>query len=596
VSSTAELSGSAVQAASATFDAQLALLQQFITARSSIVDGIEQILNCQKKPLDYQQDARLLGQQFKACFFARPTLTAEQRRLEDQLEQAHWDSGLKPRANPGNDIIDPVQMLIRALHLWRQTRWPGGKGRLRYAHTLFNLYLLRRLTLLTQRLWDGLSEAELTPAEGSARASDAACALVRTRLAALQAVLAELWREAPADQPRLVRDVRWLIPVALSPTTDDLRGYFAVATRIANTFDMADRVETQRAWVQSGAGHLCAQLRHLSVERKVPLDDLPLVLLTRRSNALDVTLLMEGLVTLFEAYEQALQGSDEAARLQLAQAICQGISPDPELFLLRLDLLGPYTMIEYLFTSTAAAGQGQYTAFGARHLRLLQEYRARLQRVAPALLQDSRRCRPDAEGYSPYGALYGFASNLLELMALRTLLPEAAAPWGIEDVFARGDAARRQWVHTWRRLPHVRAEVAQQYDYPQDFVEALQARIERCLERCVAAETAPACGRLLLGAAAGTAQALPPEYLLSSSAALLASGQATQQDEDDLLHCRVEGEFLVSWQLDSGWAGLSKDLLTTLLGQGSDIRIDILPPEAAAVLALMCPGLVETVA
>lgn len=598
----------AADAASAVFDAQVALLQHFIAERSRIVGAIEQLLNCQKKPPEYQQDSFLLGRQFSACFFARPELSSDQRQLEDQLEQVRHASGLQPRANPGNDIIDPVQMLIRGLHMWRQTRWPGSKGRLRYAHTLFNLYLLRRLSLLTLRLWDGLDTACVAGTDRDTdHAPEAVCVQVRARLAALQAVLAALWLEAPADQPRLVRDVRWLIPVALSPTTDDLRGYFDIATRIAVTFDTPDRIETQRAWVQSGAGHLCAQLRHLSVERQVPLDDLDLVLLTRKSNALDVTLLMEGLVTLFEAYEASLHGHKDEQRLQLAQAICQGVSPDPELFLLRLDLLGPYTMIEYLFISTDTDGTAQYTPSGTRHLRLLADYKARLVRILPALLEDSRRCRPDHAGYSPYGALYGFASNLLELMALRTLLPDAAAPWGMEDVFSPGDAAKRQWVHTWRRLPHVRPEVAQQYDYPQDFVEALQARVEDCLVRCVAAQGAApvqSCGQLVLAAeaaasngdssaaAAMQAQDLPAEYLLSSDPASVAAGRATQQDESDLLHCRIEGEFLVSYQTADGWVGLSKDLLTKLLGSGHDVQIAGLPREAAGVLALMCPGVI----
>jgi hypothetical protein len=66
----------------------------------------------------------------------------------------------------------------------------------RYAQTLFNLYVVRCLTLLNMRLWD----------EGM----DAAAA----RRAQNQAVLDQLWKTSPADQPALVRNVRWLIPVA----------------------------------------------------------------------------------------------------------------------------------------------------------------------------------------------------------------------------------------------------------------------------------------------------------------------------------------------------------------------------------------------
>ena len=65
--------------------------------------------------------------------------------------------------------------MIRGFHLWRQTRWPGRNGRVRYAHTLFNLYLIRCLELLSMRLWDA----------GSSSAGD--------RLSQVQGVLDQLW-------------------------------------------------------------------------------------------------------------------------------------------------------------------------------------------------------------------------------------------------------------------------------------------------------------------------------------------------------------------------------------------------------------------
>jgi len=63
-------------------------------------------------------------------------------------------SGFKPRETPGehNDLIDAAEMMSRGFHMWQRTRWPGHQGRVRCAHTLFNLYLLRRLMLLSMRL------------------------------------------------------------------------------------------------------------------------------------------------------------------------------------------------------------------------------------------------------------------------------------------------------------------------------------------------------------------------------------------------------------------------------------------------------------
>lgn len=564
----------------AAFDLAVPQLYSWLAQREAIVARVDALLNCQKKPIEYQQDLRLFTRLFRECFSG---VARDSVGVVEQLEQAHWSSGFTPRTTPGNDLVEPVQMLLRALHLWRQTRWPGQKGRLRFAHTLFNLQLLRCLALLTMRLWDG--------AEANAA----------VRLKQLQALLDELWSKTPADQPRLVRDIRWLIPVVLSPTTDALGGYFSVAAKIAQTFGDDDRLEVQKAWVQTGAGHLCAQLRHLCVQRGVALAEHELVLLTRRSNALDVALLLEGLVTLLDAYERSLSAHDGDRRAALAVAICQGLSPDPQLFLERLDLIGPYTMIETVFITHDASGRAAYTPAGKRHLELVEAYRILVTRLAAPLLEDCQRCRPTEQGYAPCGALFGFSSNLLELMAFKTLQLESDIRFSLEDIFTPGDAAKRSWVNDWRRLPHINPEVVQQFQYPQDHVAALHERLEQALQRRVAADPlsdARSVGRLLIVDAAQEAvdpaqqrfADLPTRYVLSSDAAVVEAGMATAKDAEDLLHCRMEGEFLVSWPTPGGWAALDKDLLTELVGTGTDAKIVGLPEDAAAILGLMYPG------
>src|SRR6185503_4152667 len=134
-----------------------------------------------------------------------------------------------------------------------------------------------------------------------------------------------------------------------------------------------------------------------------------LVLSTRQSNALDIALLIQGLVPLLGAYEQAWHSGDGKKRLELADAVCQGISPDPELFLNRLDLLGPYSMIEPLFITTDHDGHVVYTPMGRRHVQLLQEYEARIRRLSKPLSDDCQHFRPVDGAYSPYGVLYGFS-------------------------------------------------------------------------------------------------------------------------------------------------------------------------------------------
>jgi hypothetical protein len=562
------------------FHAHVALLQAFISRRAASVDCIERLLNCQKKPLDYQQDFTLLSRQFSDCFVAPGGRDDDRARLRDQLEHAHWNSGFKPRAQPGNDLVDPVEQMLRGFHLWRQTHWPGQKGRVHFAQTLFNLYVVRCLALLCMRLWDD-------DASGAS-----------ARLAQTQAVLDALWTSSPAGQPRLVRDVRWLFPVAMSPTTDSLAGYFGVAQRIADTFAEADRVETQKAWVQTGAGHLRSQLRHLALQRGVALDDKDLVLLTRISNALDIALLVEGLVTLLAAYERCRQNGDERRRLALASAICQGFSPDPDLFVNRLDLLGPYSMIEHLFITTDAAGQAVYTATGQRHVALLREYAALLARVAQPLYEDWQRSRPVDGRYTPYGVLYGFASNLLELTAFKTLQRDAATQFSMEDAFTDGGQDKLAWVNGWRNLPHIAPEVVKQFEYPRAFVEDIGARIEQALhQRVSSAEAKSTMGRLFVlpgeSALTDTHLAaipdLPLQYSVASDAELVAAHKAAFKEQDDLLHCRDEGEFLVSYATAGGWFAITKDMLTEVLGAGRDTKVTGLPRAAAEALALMCP-------
>jgi hypothetical protein len=571
------------------FYAHVDLLQFFLGHRDEIVERIQGLLNAQRKPLQYQQDAPLLSRQFEDCFFAVNGVTRDQSRLRGQLQQAHWASGFRPRKSPGlhNDIVDPAEMMVRAFHLWRQTHWPGHSGRDRYAHTLFNLYVIRCLALLAMRLWD----------TGSSSSGD--------RLSQIQGVLDQLWRTTPANQPVLVRDARWLIPVAQSPTTDELAGYFKVAEQIVATLSAEDRVEIHKAAVRMGGGHLRSQLRHVSMQKGVSFDENSLVLSTRRSNALDLALLIQGLEHLLEAYEHASHSGDDQKRLELADAICQGISPDPDLFLNRLDLLGPYSMIEHLFITTDGDGHVVYTPMGLRHVQLLQEYEARINRVSQSLYADCQHFKPLDGAYSPYGALYGFSSNLVEHMAFKTIQHEAVTHFSLEDVFARGEADKLTWVSGWRKLPHIKPEVAKLFKYPQQFAEDIFARIEHALHRRVSDDEAGAAVQTghLFTLSGDDLQAdskvspildLPVQYIRSSDRQIVAAHKADSYDERQLLHGRLEGEFVLSYRTSGGWVAITKDILTEVLGTGHDAKISGLPPAAVEVLRLTCLNLVSS--
>jgi hypothetical protein len=567
------------------FEAHVELLRSFLAHREEIVARVEALLNAQRKPALYLQDVPLLSRRLEDCFFTLAELGPDHARLRRQLDEAHWASGFKPRQSPGqhNDVIDPAELMSRAFLMWQRTRWPGHAGRVLYAHTLFNLYVLRRLMLLAMRLWDAGSPRE--------------------RLTQVQGVLDELWRGAPAEQPVFVRDARWLFPLAQSPTTDELHGYFTVAERIATTLSDEDRLEIFKASVRMAGGHLRSQLRHVSTQKAASLDDHSLISSTRKSNALDLATLLEGLVLLLEAYERATRGGDNETRLELADAICQGISPDPELFVNRLDLLGPYSMIEHLFIAVDREERAAYTPTGQRHVRLLQEYAAFIDRVAKPLHDDCARFRPAEHPYSPYGVLYGFSSRLLEHIALKAAQPNAVTAFSLEDVFAAGNADKLAWVSGWRNLPHVPRDVVKLFQYPQKFADEVFERIERALRKRVAAgdaNTAVLNGRLFIviegdaepASNSSSMPDLPVELVLSSDRQVVAARKAIACDEAQLLRSRLEGEFLVSYQSAGGWIGVSKDVLTDVVGAGRDAKIVGLPSAAAHVAKLMCPELV----
>lgn len=571
------------------FEAHVALLRLFVARRDEIVGRIEGLLNAQRKPPQFRQDVSLLSRHIADCFFTLAGITGEQSALERQLEEAHWASGFKPRQTAGqhNDIIDAAELTSRAFLMWQRTRWPGHQGRVRYAQTLFNLYVLRRLMLLAMRLWDA-------DAHGAGE-----------RLAQVQGVLDELWRTAPADQPVLVRDARWLFALAQSPTTDELHGYFEVAERIAETLPDEDRIEINKASVRMAGGHLRSQLRHVSTQKGVSLDEHSLISSTRKSNALDLATLVQGLVPLLDAYERAAARSGaEEQRLDLADAICQGISPDPELFLNRLDLLAPYSMIEHLFIATDRDGRVAYTSMGRRHLRLLEQYAEAIRRVRQPLSDDCARFRPVAGTYSPYGALYGFSSRILEHIALKASQPDAVTRYTLEDVFVAGDAEKLAWVSGWRKLPHVPREVVKLFEYPQKFAEEVFERIERALRtHADEGEAAVRNGRLFVssgddlrpGSPASPAPPLAAEFVVSSDRQWVAAKKAIACDDPQLLHSRLEGELVVSYRTPGGWVGVTKDILTDVLGAGHDAAI-ALPSKAAHVAKLMCPELVAVAA
>jgi hypothetical protein len=568
------------------FAAHVELLELFVANRDAVVAKLEGVLNAQYKPSRHLTDRRQLARDFEDCFFTLPSVAAEQAHLRGQLAAAHSARGFEPRdmGEMPNDLLEPADLMVRAFAVWAKSRWPGKKGRIRNAHTLFNVYLVRQLALLAMRTWEA----------GSGEA--------RTRLAQAQRVLDAVWQSGADDQPVLVRDVRWLIPVAMSPTTDDLAPYFEVAEEIGTVFAGDDRLQILSATVRTAAGHLRSYLHYHVVQKGVPLEDRVLLVLTRKSNALDFSLLIHGLVALLDGYERAVESGDRAQRLELADAICQGVSPDPDLLVARGDLLGAYTMVEHLFTTTDQEGRSAYTPLGRRHVQLLDEYRARIARLAKPLHDDCRNFTPKEGAWSPYGVLYGVASNILEHVAFKALLQQEVAPFSLEDVFTAGGADRQAWVTGWRKLPHVDRRLQRLYTFPHALAEALFARVEQALRTRAAddASVAARTGKLVV-VAEGDAEAepkaaaipdLPVRYIGSSDIRVVAAGKARALDAAHIAEARMEGHLVVSYETAGGSVAVSKDLLTEVLGAGRDVKLAGLPHAAAGRLRLMCGELV----
>ena len=190
-------------------------------------------------------------------------------------------------------------------------------------------------------------------------------------------------------------------------------------------------------------------------------------------------------------------------------------------------------------------------------------------------------------------------------MALKASQPDAMTEFSLEDVFVGEDADGHKlaWVSGWRKLPHLARDVEKLFDYPQRFAEDMFDRVANALRRRVSdSETnhAVPTGRLFI-VPSDTQHAdspspipdLPVRYIPSSDRQLVAAQNAVACDESALLSARREGKYLLSYKTPGGWAAITKDILTDVLGAGRDVKVVGLPPAAAGVLKSMCPGLVD---
>jgi hypothetical protein len=525
------------------FGGQLALLRAFLERRRDIVELIDRdVLNVRGKRV--------------------PGLPRELARMEEELASSHLADGFDPIAFEGSSHdFDPAALVARAHRHWEHHRWPGRNVRLPFAGRVLYVFILRQLQHLSLRIWD----------EGDAAAA--------ARLQEIQALLDALYGATIGDA--LVRDARWLIQTAQGPLTRRLDPYFRIAERISASFSNPGGLDIHKAGAVLTSGHLRSQLRHRASETNRPIDDPEVLATTRNSNSMDAALLVRDLVPLLEEY-----GTAEQARPALADAIFQGVSADPELFLTRLDLLGPCTMIEDIFVVAGEDGPPRYSPMGLAHGEFLERYSRLIGQHAESLRDDAIALDPRDRAYSPLGIAFGFCADLLSNMSLDTLLAQPSFGLSLEDMFDSRDGLdhKRARAEGWKN-GYSGAWAAQMFDRTMD---ALRARA-RHKDRANASAVPDA--RLFLDSAPEGAVPAQEHCVTSDLQRALATG-ATAFPKGQIVRDRNEGRFLASADEDGKWFGISKVILTLCTGQGHDALLTGVPPAVVDTLRLTCPGLI----
>ena len=571
------------------FTDHVALLGFFLEHRQAIVTSIEgRLLNVQGKDLARSRNRDDFEPRLNACFFGAPGLSNDLSRLKGQLAAAHLADGFEPvQIGPYSQQLDPLELVLRAYHHWELHRWPGSAGRSTYAGTIYVVFMLRQIEHLSLRIWD----------DGNTRAAE--------RLQQLQILLDRLNASVPPGV--FVRDARWLMQTAQGALTRHLQPYFAVAQQIADAFRGADGLELHAAGAKLAGGHLRSQLQYRCWDTALAIDDAEVQAITRNSNSMDAALLVWDLVPLLDAYQDARTAQDTEARLELADAILQGLSADPELLVTRLDLLTPYTMIEDLFIERDVEGRLRYSTVGIRHLDLLERYRDRIGELAESLTRDASAFDPAGHAYSPFGITYGFCADVLSNMARDTLAAPPAHGLSLEDMFVSrggGDAKLARAIG-WTALP-VRDGEREHFQHSIEWAGQMFGRLMRALRARSAHGSRPNASdvpdaSIHVAPASALAGALPAdaaaaeEHCVTSDLTRAFATAATGFPRSQILRDRSEARFLASAETDGKWFGVSKTLLSKCLGLGRHAMIPDVPSAVIDTLRLTCPGLVGSV-
>jgi hypothetical protein len=323
-----------------------------------------------------------------------------------------------------------------------------------------------------------------------------------------------------------------------------------------------------------------------------------------------MALLVRELVPLLEAYRRASTEDEPEVRLDLADAMLQGISADPELFVARLDLLGPSTTIEPLFVESDEEGAVRLTRMGVAQEEMLRRYRQLVGEIAGRLREDLESLDPSGRTYSPLGIAYGFCEDLLLNMALSTLQGPPPGGVSLEGLFvtSRDPECNLASARGWERLFVSGAG----YAYFEHSAEWARLVFQRTIDALDLRAHSPQTNASRVKSArvfvvprgqkvGSSACALPDgivsaqEHCVTSDVNRAFSEGTTAFPRSQILSDRNEGRLLASAEVEGRWFGVSKTILTDLIGRGFDALIVDVPEGVIDVMRVTCPGLIVVV-
>jgi len=322
--------------------------------------------------------------------FRAPGVTIDLRNLVDDLDQATRREGFHVLHEWDGKALRVVQdsIVVAVLDFVAARRGSEGVDRVSLA-ILFEYYLVYLLALAAMRAWD-------TP--------DPPATLDR-----VTRTLRELQGPGSSGQ-RFADDAEMLLLVATSHYEPEEHGYRLLLERV--------RAMPREHRVNVAMQHAHAMGAHLRYAYEIT--TAKSIAGTRDDNVADYPWLRWSLMTLLEEFERVAVDSGAAvARAQLAEALANGLLPDPAAF---------------VGADAAAIANGHPDT--ERSVELFERHRS-------ALIEAFAPHRPLDRAYSPLSLFFNFSQNLLKGAVVDALVLGDAWNLSLNDMFTAlplGDA------------------------------------------------------------------------------------------------------------------------------------------------------------